>query len=443
MWFFSFLFGSKGSALGVISKATRALGLFLVVPAVAYAATDDPCVALIPPNGAYQIIDSSGNHTQFNTAKEMYCSNQFHSAQQANNWNFNLAAEGYGSASGGSSSQASDQDRSSFCGDSSKDLTSIDKSFLYRLQGDSTLVAGFVQCEQSRLAATQFTAYAATVTSTDSDVVLTIVPHLSANAMERINAIGLLGASEVPNVSIPVGTPLLPNVSVTSGYHLTADQATLFIRTTTGDKTVTVIRCKDGKLAGSVSASGTRVTQESQVVDHPSWTIQVPQASCHPHCHLGQGDVHTYTLPAPAGETLSNGQNQGCNGGGCPFEDLVSLTQPDDSHLVFSVRSRSEAVSYVITADGSQMVNVSTPVELLGLTNVNYGEPFSITVPSGVTNAVMRYGGLNVPLSGLNTGNWNGTNLFVMDSGSSPGDSGGMIYTFQVKGPSCSATATP
>jgi hypothetical protein len=426
--------------MSMLSKAAKALFLFVALPIAAYAATDDPCAALIPASGAYQLVDQTGNHIQFNTAKAMYCSSQFSSSQQANSWNFGLAAEGYGSLTGGASNQASSQDRSNFCGDSSKDLTTVDKSFLYRLQGDATLVNGFVSCEQTRLANTNFTAYSGTAVTTGSQAVVTIVPHLSANSIERITSIGALGADPIPNVSIPVGTALLPNVNITGGYALTADQATLFIHTTTGDKTLSLVRCKNGTSAGTATATATVTTQESRPTDTPSWSINVPQASCHPHCHLGQGDVHTYTLQAPAGETLSNAQ-QSCTGNGCGFEDLVTLTQPDDTHLVYSIRSRSEAVTVVVTATGSSMVNVSNPVTLLAPTGIQYGTPFSVVVPAGDTNAILSWNGLSIPLSGLASGAWNGTELSVLDPGTATG--GSTSYTFQVDGPACSSTALP
>ncbi len=167
--------------------------------------------------------------------------------------------------------------------------------------------------------------------------------------------------------------------------------------------------------------------------------MNVPAARCHPHCQLGQGDEYSVPLDPPSnGDSLSSASST-CSGGGCPFEDEIGITQPDQQHLVYHIRSRSEAVTATITAQGTHMVPNTIPVVLLGQTAVYYDQPFSVVVPSDVQNATLQWNGLAVPLSGLASGPWNSTELTVVDPGSPTG--GGSSVTFKIAAPACDAGA--
>ncbi len=119
-------------------------------------------------------------------------------------------------------------------------------------------MGGFVQCEQARFNAQGYSAYTVEAHSTANDVTIKIVPHLSANSVERITSVGLLGVSDVPGVNIPAGTPLLPNVSRTATYPFTQDDATIVVHTTTGDQTVRI----PGARAAMPQESRTRAGSE-------------------------------------------------------------------------------------------------------------------------------------------------------------------------------------
>lgn len=421
--------------------ALRTMCLFLVVPAIGRAAAGDHCAALIPEHGAYQIIAADNSHVQFDTAREMYCSDSFSQYAQKNGWNLGVTIPVEGvpvSGSGSGNNESSSVTREQFCGNSSYDLTSTDKGALYRMQGDSTLAQAFVQCEKNAVPPGPLQLVA---TSKGATVTLTLTPSFPPSAYERVTGIAAAGAQPVEGGGIAAGTVLQNSSAVSGLYVLTAPNGSFVVRTTAGDKTVNVNKCLDGSAAGSYVASWTTTLMQPQ--SSPiSWTQGVPQAHCHPHCHTSGsaaeiGDEYSFTFHAPAGGTLSS-PSWTCQGGGCPFEDEISFSQPDSATLVFHIRSRSEAVNAIISATSTVM----NPQTQSGSSNgaVNYAEAFSVLVPAGAKNASLTLAGLSVPLnSGMATGPWNSTQLVVLDGGTPSG--GNTSYGFKLTGPSCTSDA--
>jgi hypothetical protein len=418
------------------SRIFQVLFLFAGAPSMARAA--DSCVALIPPRGAFQVVDSHGNQVQFNDAKSMYCSDTF--ASYANSHGINAAFQYFAvGGSGSENDQQTGESREQFCGNSQENLTTVDQAALYRMQGDDVIASAFVQCEKLNHQAPG--PWALSAQSTSSNVTLTIQPNFPPSAHEVVLGVSAVGASAQPGISIAPNSQMTVNNALIGNYVLAQPSATFIVHTTAGDKTVTINKCLDGLPAGPWSAQWTTTVMQPQTFP-VSWTQGVPQAGCHPHCHTEGdgpdiGDPHTYTFQAPAGAVSVGSPQYQCQGNGCAFEDQVSFSQPDPTTIVFHIRSRSEPVNVVISATATRMV--PTPQNGGQSGTATYATAFNVLVPSGAQNAALTINGTTVPLSGLAHGQFSGSSIFVTDPGTSVGS--GTSYGFRFDGPECTATA--
>lgn len=373
----------------------------IVSPAVATA--QHVCERLIPAAGAYQILREDGTKRTFSSAKAMYCSDDWTKSSQSSSWGFNVDVPGYGSAEANAQDGSKYATRSTFCSDASKDFSSTDKVSLYRMQGDDVLVRGFVDCVK---AITASTVYSVQAESVGDDVTLTITPNLSQNAIERITSVAVLaGATTKPDVAITPGTPLIGKNPVVGGYTLTAPQATLIVRTSTGDQAVSVRRRLDGTSAGMFEVKATTFSDSLVPVGKQLFNLQIPQAGCHPRCQLGappdprRGDVHLTDRKSAPDIVLKN-VTFTCAGDGCAYHDHWDIRLLDDHQISIGFRSRSVASSLRVEADGFKKTKVGTET-VLQTGTIKYGEQFSIQIPADAAGAYISHKGAILPLDNL------------------------------------------
>jgi len=333
----------------------------------------------------------------------MYCSDDWNNSSQSSAWNFNVDVPGYGSGGAASTSGSKFASRASFCADKSADFTQTDKVALYRLQGDEVLVTGFVNCIKTIYAPNVYSVSAASV---GDDVTLTIQPNLSANAVERVTSVAILsGATAKEGVAIAPGTPLVGHNSIVGGYTLTAPQATFIVKTSTGDQSVSVKRCRTGTPAGSFQVRAT--TYSNTLSPAGKYVKDVPfgPAGCHPHCKTNappnpdSGDMILQIVSGPPDVVLKNLQYS-CVGAGCPFADSWDVKLLDDHQIKLAFRNRSAPIMVHLEADQYQPAQVGSE-QTLANGAVTFGQEFSVTIPKNSTAAYLVRGGVITPLDKL------------------------------------------
>lgn len=384
-----------------LSRRLLMLTTFTCFTAVALA--DEDCTKLIPSTGAFQLTTDNGTRKVYDTAKDMYCSNEWAEASRRSGWSFGIDVTGKGSGQAGSSNSTSSMSRAQFCSNKEREFSSSDVTALYRLQGDDTLVAGFIECMK-----TKRRVFEVTGSSVGDDATVVITPNLSQNAIERVISVGILsGAMAKDGVAIAPGTPLIGTSPVVGGYTLTAPQATFVIRTSTGDVPLVIRRCRTGTPAGTYEVKATSFTKELQRVGTKVWNVPAPQAGCHPNCTLAPppdpagGDVQVVYLTDPA--ILKNPRLNGCTGAGCPYQDSISTTLLDEHQVRFEFRARSAATTMHVTADTYSEATVGVEKSVAS-GSIVWGVPFSVQIPKDVGDAYLTVNSVVYPLEKLTDG---------------------------------------
>jgi hypothetical protein len=415
-----------------LTKLVAYLCLMVIVAPRAIAQSNQ-CAALIPSSGAYQLTISNGTHKSFNSAKAMYCSDDWVNSRQSSGWMFNVVVPGYGAGGAGASNTSYFSSRSSFCADNSKDFTESDKAALYRLQGDDVIARAFVDCMKIT---NPDTVYTVNASSTGDDATLTITPNLSQNAVERIVTVtAISGASTKDGVSIAPGTPLIGHSAVVGGYTLTAPQATFIIKTSTGDKTVSVRRCRTGTVAGLFQVKAT--TYSTSLTPAGRWVKDVPfgAAGCNPKCKMNSppnadsGDMILQVISGPPNVILRNLQYQ-CVGGGCPFADTWDTKLLDDHQVQLAFRNRSVPILVHLQADQFTETQLGTE-KVLDTGQITYGTPFSVSVPTNTSGAYLVRDHLITPLDSIS----NGAPYRVISAKVSAGNN--YVWTLQLDDAAC------
>lgn len=369
----------------MLKTVVMATILALCTNAVVFAVDTDPCLALIPKQGAFQLKLSANNIKTFNSSKEWFCSDDFlqYAKQSGLNSGLTVPIEGVPVAGHFDTSNAAQMaSRQSFCSDEAKQFSQAQNSFLFIKQGDPTLVNGFVSCEGGHKQ--PFLHVEATQKGQDLfEIDVDSAPFPADNPLivevrPVLNAVPLVVDSFVPGTKVPFDGTGATALSGTYSFAAGSTEAAVAVRTTIGEKTAIVYKCKQGNAGKWKSTSiQNNVAETPDGIFTQSWNY--PQASCHPHCCPGCGDWVTYYAQSTDGDLLRNPRSS-CDGGGCPFDhtDVIPLTS---ERIQLNFKTRSLGGRLTLTADKIKIVKSSQRVTSQQ-GELAYGKPFSVTLNS-------------------------------------------------------------
>jgi hypothetical protein len=380
----------------------------LVMCEVGWGADEDSCLALIPKTGAFAIQLSSNSSKSFDSSKAWFCSDDFVSSASQSKSSGGISIPIDGIPVGASFDTGSNSDmaaRQSFCSDNSKQFSKEQNNFLFIKQGDPTIVNAFVNCEGLR---TKNYLHVVGTQKTDAtfevDVDSKPYPGESPLIVEVdpvLNAKPLVVTSFQPGSKIPFeGIGAGP---VTGTYAFDGSEAIVLVRTTIGDQTVDLKRCGRGN-AGTWDVTDS-VEHDTETPDGKfTWSQDVPQPGCHPHCNPDQGDWHYYTVQSPDSDILRN-PTVACSAGGCQFDEFHADLITSQTIKV-SARSRSAAAHIIVTADKIRL-DKSLVHEKSAQGNLVYANPFSFTLltePPSVLGVHSAEGDLQFTADTIRTG---------------------------------------
>ena len=236
-------------------------------------ANDDPCTQLIPKQGAFQIKLSDNSMQSFNSSREWFCSDQFVKYAQDSGTSAGLTVPIDGVPIGASfdtKNTANMAARQSFCSNNTKAFSNEQRDFLFIKQGDPTIVQGFVACEQGRKAQQFLHVTANQDTSDTFQVNIDSAPFpgdspLLVEVRPVLHAVPLLANSFQPGSKIPFEATGASALSGTYQFESGAEDAIVLVRTTIGDKTAVVRKCKQGK--SGTWAVNSNQEQDTKVAD--------------------------------------------------------------------------------------------------------------------------------------------------------------------------------
>jgi hypothetical protein len=346
-----------------------------------WAADGDSCLALIPKTGAFSIQLSTNSSKSFDSSKAWFCSDDFvsYATQAKSSGGISVPIDGVPVSGSFDTANANNMAaRQSFCSDNSKQFSKEQNDFLFIKQGDPTIVNAFVSCEGLR---TKDFLHVTGVQKTDAtfEVDIDSKPYpgerpLIVEVNPVLNAKPLVVTSFQPGSKIPFEGAGAG--AITGTYAFDGTEAIVLVRTTIGDQTVDLKRCAKGN-AGTWEVTD-NVEHNTETQDGKfTWSQDVPQASCHPHCHPDQGDWHYYNAQSPDSDILRN-PTVSCSAGGCAFDEFhVDLMTSQT--LKVSARSRSAAAHIIVTADKVRLDKSIVP-QKSAQGSLVYGNPFSFTL---------------------------------------------------------------
>lgn len=391
---------------------------------------------LIPPDGAYRIVKSSGNNSKFSNAKDWFCSQDFLQYAQQNeaSGGVSIPTE-YGIASGNfdSSNSQQMQQRSSFCSDSSKTFSESASEFLFVKEGDPTLVKGFTDCiaQQRRQ---YLKASGAQLSTNVFSVSVGAVPYpgpeprlISVTTVD--GAIPVPGSTFTPSAKIPFDSPLMAMYK----FDTNSQDALLLVDTTIGQATVKVTKCRKTNAGTWQVVSKAELTREVSAGTY-SITHPFPQASCHPHC--GDGDVLRTDMAVGSDLAIRN-PKWACSGAGCVFDVDQRFSLDNEQHITFIVRVRSAPDIYTLSADQFRHEKY-TQDQLNSQGSLMFGNTTAITVPDGAELRIDAvWGTATLTSAMLKSGNLGVTGRWLKSTGVPQIGNGGTVYSFDVVDANC------
>lgn len=356
---------------------------FTLAPAPSWA--EDPCLSLIPPDGAFRTVAIDKSVKTFRSSKEWFCSEEFLHRSESGQLGLEamVPVEGIPVGAAFDQSNASHMEaRSKFCSSSEAVFNEQQNALLHIREGDKDLLGAFLACEDER--AKEFLSVMTTADEETFEIAVSTVNYPNAEPL-IVDTRALMGAKPVATDDLVVGAPIpiqggkAPLKGVFK-FDDGARTAMIQVRTSIGSKTVKVARCATGD-AGSWKLQIEETTIDKQPGSPVTFQVQIPQGSCHSHCQPGEGDPFTVGYDIPANEEWS-GASFACTPWLPECNLIPSRIDIAGKKLYLWYMARTIAVTATLTANRTLLVPVTTKVEG-GNGKLVYGKDFSVTIPTG------------------------------------------------------------
>lgn len=367
-------------------KLFSVLVLFVSLIGHAYGQGQDLVAACAPllAGGAFKITKQDGSTKTFTSSKDWFCSDQFTEVSKSGGRNGGITVPIDDIPVGATYDENNAMHtaaRTKFCSDATKKFSESQNSFLLKKEGDPVLVNGYLKCiERLRgdflqidVPASRAKTFRVSIESLafpgDNPLIVDVTPVVNAEIVTAPKA-----GDKIPFINS--GLPALKAVLKFQG----SGNADVKVKTTIGDALVTAKQCPAGE-GGQWHVEGDVEHKTQGIPRQISQAFAVPQAGCHPKCHPGEGDNYPFTLSAPAGYKFVSTRHD-CNDGACVFEEYPAETQPNESSYSVTIKSRSAAVTLVLSGTIVQETT-NTVREMIGpQQKLRYGQMLFVSMPS-------------------------------------------------------------